>query len=169
MAETRRDGTPTTDAQPARGYSWPPFKEGNELSIRHGAFSQRRVSARALEICDALLVAYPYLADDVFAEALERYTREEARAVLLHEYVMSVAEEQGVEAVKPYLWTEAARAAANAQRFAQDCGLDPTGHARIAHDLGVAKSHRSQSAWKGTEELARRGRAIRLDAEQKRS
>jgi hypothetical protein len=161
VAETRRDGTPTTEAQPARGYSWLPFEEGNELSIRHGAFSQRRVSARSLEIRDALFVAYPYLADDVFMEAVERYTRAEARAVMLHEHVMSVAEEHGVEAVKPYLWSETTRAEANAAKFGQDCGLDPTGHARIAHDLGVAKSHRSQSAWKGTEELAKRGRAIR--------
>lgn len=161
MAETRRDGTPTTETQPARGYSWPPFEEGNELSIRHGAFSQRRISARALEIRDALLVAYPYLADDVFMEALERYTREEARALLLHEYVMRVAEEQGVEAVKPYLWTEAARAAANAQRFAQDCGLDPTGHAHVARDLGLAKA--AGGRWKGDDllALAARGRAIR--------
>jgi hypothetical protein len=26
---------------PARGYSWPPFKEGNTVSLRHGMFAKR--------------------------------------------------------------------------------------------------------------------------------
>lgn len=161
MDETRRDGTPTTEAQPARGYSWLPFEEGNELSIRHGAFSQRRISARALQIRDALLVAYPYLADDVFVEAIERYTRAEARALLLNEHVMSVAEDHGVEAVKPYLWSETTRAEANAAKFAQDCGLDATGHARVARDLGLARSAGAQFRNAGVRAIAERGRALR--------
>jgi len=160
MAELGRDGSHVRERQAARGYIWPPFEPGNLSSVRHGAFSERLVSERAIRIRDALLAAYPYLADEVFVEALERYTRAEARAVMLHEHVTTVSAEQGVEAVKPYLWSEATRAEANAQRFAQDCGLDPAGHARIARDLGMVASVRTQQSQRNLEALAARGRAL---------
>ncbi len=169
----RRDGTPTSDRQDARGYSWPPFEPGNTVSVRHGGFSDRLVSERAKQVRALLFENYPYLADDVFAEALERYCRAEARAQMLHEWIMAVVEgsvevaprngrpRTGVEAVPPYLWSEASRAEANAQKFGQDIGLDPIGHVRIARDLGLVARLRGQPGG-GVEALARKGNALRL-------
>jgi hypothetical protein len=68
----------------ARGYNWEDFQPGNLAGLRHGAFSDRVISERALEIRSLLLDRYPYLAENAFIEAVHRYVRAEARAVLLH-------------------------------------------------------------------------------------
>lgn len=161
MTENRRDGTPVDEPQGARGYSWPPFQAGHTLSVRHGTRSQRLVAARAEQVRAELLEHFDFLASEVFAEALERYCRVEARARMLDEYVVEKALSEGVESVKPYLWTEATRADALAQKAAQDCGLDPTGFARAARDLGFAKSltHRAHAA--SAADLASQGSALR--------
>ena len=157
-AEFRHDGTPVTERQPARGYSWPTFEKDNLVAVRHGAFSNRLVGEKALQVRELLYERYPYLADDAFVEALERYCRAEARAVMLHDYVTEKAETEGVEAVPAYLWAEARGADANAARFGQDCGLDPTGHARISRDLGLAQNVRVQHAALQVERLQAEGR-----------
>jgi hypothetical protein len=160
--QKRRDGTPVTEPSPARHYSWPPFQPGHTLSLRHGAFSDRTISARALEIRELLLERYPYLADDAFMEAVQRYTRAEARALLLHTFIMEKVESDGVEAVRPYLWAEARGADALAQKCGQDCGLDPAGHAKIARDLGMAASVRGQHAALQLERLTAEGQRLAL-------
>jgi hypothetical protein len=158
----RKDGTSAETQGPARGYSWPPFEKGNTAAARHGAFSDRMIEERAAEIRAYLLGSFPYLAEDTFAEAMIRYCRAEARARMLHEYVMGLAERDGVEAVRPYLWTETSRAESNAQKFAQDLGLDPMGHARIARELGWAKQLAAGRAAAGVEKLRRLGTELRL-------
>jgi hypothetical protein len=147
---------------PARGYSWPPFEKGNMVAARHGAFSERVIEQRAAEIRSYLTSSFPYLAEETFNEALLRYCRAEARSRMLHQYVMDVAETDGVQAVRPYLWTETSRAESNAQKFAQDLGLDPMGHARIARDLGWAKQLATGRAAAGIEKLQRIGGELRL-------
>lgn len=47
--------------KPARSYSWPPFEKGNELSVRHGVWSQRKVDPVAEELSSGLLVDRPDL------------------------------------------------------------------------------------------------------------
>ena len=155
--EIRRDSTPVTERQPARGYTWPPFEKGNLVAVRHGAFSNQLVGEKASRVRELLLERYPYLADEAFVVALERYCRAEPRAVMLHDYVMEKAETEGVEAVPAYLWAEARGADGNAARFGQDCGLDPTGHARIARDLGLAQTVRRHQAALAVERLKAEG------------
>lgn len=157
----RRDGTPASSPSPARGYSWPPFEEGNTVAVRHGADSPRLVADKAQAVRALLLEKYPYLADDAFTEALERYVRVEARALMLNDYITEKVAKDGVEKVPATLWTEATRADALAQKCGQDCGLDPTGHARIARDLGFAKSVGAQFGTKKLEQLAATGRELR--------
>jgi len=125
--------------RPARGYSWAPFTAGNEVAVRHGAFSRRLIADRSVEVRADLLDRCPWIVDRVDDEALDRYARAEARARLLNEYIEAKVEVEGVEAVRPYLWTEAARSDANAQKFAQDLGLDPAGRSRIARDISLAR------------------------------
>lgn len=69
---------------PARGYSWEPFKVGNEVRLRHGARSERRVDPVAAELVEALLQRRPDLAD--FPEATWAWGRAEARCLLLEDY-----------------------------------------------------------------------------------
>jgi hypothetical protein len=40
--------------EPARGYSWPPFENGNEASVKHGAFSEEKVGPVAERIAAEL-------------------------------------------------------------------------------------------------------------------
>ena len=58
---TGHDGrdTPAPNNQPAsgvpaRGYSWEPFQPGHTLTLKHGAYSDRLVQPRALEIAQAM-------------------------------------------------------------------------------------------------------------------
>jgi phage terminase small subunit len=44
---------------PARNYSWPPFQNGNEAALKHGARSPRKVEPRARELADALAELVP--------------------------------------------------------------------------------------------------------------
>ncbi len=151
---TRRDGT---EGLPARGYSWPPFAAGNLTAVRHGTRSDRLVSERAAAIHAALVEIAPWVTD-LDVEAVDRYCRAEGRARMLHDYTVTTAAQKGVEAVLPYLWTEATRAEANAARFAQDLGLDPTGRAKLAKDLGVAVHFGGDQL----ADLTEQGRAIRV-------
>lgn len=149
-----------------RGYSWPPFQPGNKLSVgnlgalKHGAFSDRIITEKANHIRNLLLDSYPYLADETFAEAVHRYCRAEARALLLHDFIMDKAETKGVESVKPYLWAEVRGADALAQKCGSDCGLDPAGHAKIARDLGMASNIRGQQASMQVGNLQDQGRRL---------
>ena len=161
MGRSRRQDTPASTPSPARGYSWPPFDEGNLVAVRHGANSPRLVSDKAQAVRALLLERYPYLSDDAFVEALERYCRVEARALMLNAYIIEKAEREGIEKVPPTLWTEATRADALAQKCGQDCGLDPTGHARIARDLGLARNLGAQFGTKKLEALAASGHELR--------
>ena len=39
---------------PARGYSWPPFEEGNQVALRHGAYSEIALAPRAAELREVI-------------------------------------------------------------------------------------------------------------------
>jgi hypothetical protein len=65
---------------PARGYRWEPFKVGNEVRLRHGARSERRVDPVAAELVEALLADRPDLA--AYPEAVWGWARAEARCLL---------------------------------------------------------------------------------------
>jgi hypothetical protein len=55
---------------PARGYSWPPFEEGNTASLRHGLYASRfqllEGEKEIEEIADAVRAALP-----IYASAFE--------------------------------------------------------------------------------------------------
>ena len=150
-----------TGKGPARGYSWPPFEKGHELSVKHGTRSERLVAARAAEIREQLLEAHEFLAQAIFTEALERYCRLEARARMLDSYIVDLVEEKGVETVPKTLWDSATRVDMAAAKAGQDCGLDPSGFARAARDLGFAKSLGQQQNAKRLTALSETGRALR--------
>jgi hypothetical protein len=69
---------------PARNYSWTPFEPGHEISLRHGAYSKRKVDPLAGELVAGLLEDRPDLAG--FPETVWAWGRAEARCLLLAEY-----------------------------------------------------------------------------------
>lgn len=73
-----------------RGYSWPPFEPGHELSTVTGAHSERRVGPLAEAIAAALLEADTtpaYVRDPSYAAAVRAYSRSEAVVSLLWDYL----------------------------------------------------------------------------------
>ena len=117
--------------RPARGYSWPPFKPGHRLSLIHGADSARAIEAKAAEVHDELLSIAPYLAEDKFIPAVNRYLQAAAREALLDRHIQAVSAEKGAGAVSSRLWEQATAATRLAAKLGSDLGLDPIGHARI--------------------------------------
>jgi hypothetical protein len=128
--------------------------------LKHGAFSDRVISEHAAQIRELLLANYPYLGDLIFVEAIERYSRAEARAELLHTFIMETAAAEGVNAVRAYLWSEATRADALAAKCGSDLGLDPRGHSAISRDLGLAAGLRTERSALQVEKLQAEGRRL---------
>jgi hypothetical protein len=153
----RHDGS---QALPARGYSWAPFGPGNVAALRHGAFSPGKISETAQALLDELLVACPWVTE-LDGAAVDRFTRAEARARLLHGYVSKVSAESGVEAVREYLWAEVRGADALADKLATGLGMTPEGRAKLARDTAVA----GRFAADALAGLQAEGRKLRLAAE----
>jgi hypothetical protein len=126
----RKDGSSTASYGPARGYTWPPFQSGNRVAVRHGAFSSAIVSEKAAEIRTQLIAMCPWLRD-ADALTIDSLCRSEARSRMLHDYVMTMAAEQGPEAVPPYLWAATSRAETNALRCTDRLGLNPLARSKL--------------------------------------
>ena len=95
---TRADGSPTPAA---RGYSWSSFEDGNQAVLVHGARSPRLVDAVATVLAEP--AEAPWLEAEIFQPAIWRHARAEARARLLSNYILQVAEEHPEE-VGSRLW-----------------------------------------------------------------
>ena len=129
---------------PARGYSWPPFQEGNTAAVKHGAHSESVVQPRARAILLAVLED-PAMPDHVrtaaFASAAGAWARAEAVAELLFEHMGAMSVEAMIAPPMPGtrapidVWRAAD---AHASRLRSKLGLDPGSYARIARDLGIA-------------------------------
>ncbi len=52
---TRKDGSTATSYGAARGYSRPPFQVDNLVAVKHGAYSERLVTAKAVEVAKEML------------------------------------------------------------------------------------------------------------------
>ena len=156
----RKDGTAAPSWGDRRGYSWEQFRVGNLAAATHGARSDRLVSKRAEEVFAALLEVAPWVTD-LDRAAVARYTRNEARATMLSDYVARVGAEQGPEHVPPTLWDSATRADLAADKLAGALGLTPESRARLLKDVGQAQHYTGASLG----DLAAEGRSLRLAAE----
>jgi hypothetical protein len=112
---------------PAKGYSWPPFEPGNEVSLRHGARSDRFVEPLARAFADALLTDRPDLA--AYPEALMAWSTSEARCERLRVWTAEhglVGEDGKVVNSHDILMFEA-----QAAKFRALMGLDPMSDAQL--------------------------------------
>ena len=139
--------------EPARGYSWAPFKPGNdvgqqfqpghELSTIHGGYSPRKYDPLARELVVdlvALAAAIPelgYLAEPQYRLALWAWARTEARVQLVHEWLIDQGGDLDDDGE--------VRAAANllnqletsAERKRARLGLDPLSRAQLGRDVAA--------------------------------
>ena len=83
-----------------RGYSWPPFAPGHELSMVHGARSPRRVDPLAQELIDQLF-ALPdcpaALREPTFRWAVESWARVQAQIELVTAWIADQVAEHGLQ------------------------------------------------------------------------
>ena len=141
------DGTGSAPAtRPPRGYSWQPFQPGHELTLKHGAFSPRRVDPIAAGLVDQVL-ADPQCSDlesPRWRAALWAWARAEAQVQLLDAWLAKAGEQSGdgvgdldAEAVRSaYLLLHRAETRATTQRGR--LGLDPLSAARLGRDRAAA-------------------------------
>jgi hypothetical protein len=78
---------PTDDPRPARGYSWAPFEPGHEVTLTHGAWSERKVQPLAEHYAATLTTAAPWVAAPAFAGTVASWAWAEGQAHLLRAYV----------------------------------------------------------------------------------
>ena len=149
----RKDGSA---GLPARGYSWPPFEDGNPSKLVHGANHEPTIEARAAEVHAEILTVAPWLDSDEYAPAVARYLRAEARAQLLHAHIMATCETKGPDKVPSRVWEQATAADRLSAELGNVLGLDPIGRARLKQ---LASSAEISLLTLG--ELARQGRALR--------
>jgi len=133
---TRKDGSTAVSHGAARGYSRAPFAKGNLAALRHGAFSEQIIAMHAAELHEDLIARCgDYLqfigANDV---EIEKLCRVNSRMDLLFEYVMDVAETEGFEEVKPYLWSELNKAESKFIRLVNSQGLSAAGRIKILEE-----------------------------------
>lgn len=130
---------PASDARPARGYKWEPFKPGHTLSLRHGAYSPRTIDPVAAEILASLLhdETTGYLQQPKYRLALLALSRAEAQTQLLTEYLEKRGEAAGdgigdlADDATRAAYLLLHRAEARADRSRARLGLDPLSAARL--------------------------------------
>src|SRR3954454_15000192 len=90
----RRERTGRAPAHGASG-SWPPFEPGNEASVRHGAYSPRKIEPLAEVLVVGLLALahdttrrLGYLAEPQYRVSLWAWARTEARVQLVAEWLL---------------------------------------------------------------------------------
>lgn len=121
----------------------PPFESGHELSLRHGAYSPRKVEPLAQELVDIVLTdpETSYLTNPRWRPALYAWARAEAQVQLITEYLAARSEdgvgdldEAEVRAAHLLLHRAEARATTGRTRL----GLDPLSAARLGRDRAAS-------------------------------
>lgn len=116
------------------------FAPGHEVTLRHGAYSPRCIDDRAQEVAEQLLAddGVAFLREPAYRAALWRYAQRQARADLLHAFLLEHGEDcQGCRKCEGLekRWREFDTAA---DKASQRLGLDPLSRARLGRDVAAA-------------------------------
>ncbi len=157
---------------PARGYRWAPFEKGNEVTLKHGAWSPRKIAPLAAELIDHVLIAaeHPgaqtaWLADPSYRPALVAWSRCEARIQLLHEYLDRLTDFDPETGRPGDLDDEGAtrpasellvKLEAQALKHRERLGLDPLARSKLGRALAATAVDLSAVAASGAAALASR-------------
>jgi hypothetical protein len=148
----------TAEDRAVRGYSWPPFQDGNRAALKHGAFSEQLATETMQEIAPHLFDLAPWLDRPEYAHGVARFLRAEALSLLAFRAIERIATDEGAENVPRKLWDAHNAASNTAMKQASLLGLDPTSHARLAATPAI----RHEISRANLDNLVARGRAIRI-------
>jgi hypothetical protein len=169
----------------ARGYSWPPFVEGNSAALVHGAGSPAKVLPLAAAIRSALfgsLDCPEFVRAPKFASAVERWSQAEAIVTLLTGWLDEVGIGPAATEVMESEENESRPASGSARRrtratrtepvlaqlsrwqrtaaaLRKELGLSPASYASLARDAGLAYRQQEDSL----ERMGATGRGIRAE------
>lgn len=120
-----------------------PAQPGNELALKHGAYSPKKTDERGREIVAQLVLAggsVAYLAAPEYSAAVWRYAQRQARADLLHEHLLAHGETcTGCD--RCLSWEERWRTFdLQAEKAAVQLGLTPLSRARLGRDVATGKA-----------------------------
>lgn len=161
---------------PARGYSWPPFAPGHELSLRHGAHSARKVNPIADAMLDALMAETQrpgsqvgYLAEASYSPMIRRWAVLEAKCELLRSYLDGFTDwETGQPGdiddagkVRPAA-DLLVKVEAQASKLAERLGLDPLSRSKLGRDVAAAQADIEKVQAAGAASLAARATAVTI-------
>jgi hypothetical protein len=119
-----------------------PFQPGHELSLQHGAYSPRVIEPVANGIVEQLLAddQVAYLRVPAYRVSLWRYATAQARADLLHAFLIAHGDEcQGCERCVG-LEERWRILSTTAGKTAQRLGLDPLSRARLGKDVAQGRA-----------------------------
>lgn len=129
---------------PVRGYSWPPFAPGHELSMKHGAYSPRRYEPLAAELVEQVLAQASvdgaptaYLAEPSYRPAVWAWARCEAKVQLITEWLADRGgdmDEEGEVRSAALLLEKVER---RGESLRARLGLDPLSRARLGRDVAA--------------------------------
>lgn len=130
---------------PARGYTWEPFQPGHTLTLKHGAYSERLVEPRALEIAQGMADAGElpdYLAQPRYRGAVMDLARSLAQRERLADWLNANAAEgtpleladNGEVRGAAVLLERVERAV---ERHRDRLGLSPLAAARLGKDVAA--------------------------------
>lgn len=140
---------PTT--KPAAGtevapWQRPPFAPGHELSMRHGAYSVKRIGERARTVASDVLDLAPHLDDPAWSLAVTEYAMARGRLELLTVAIENHLTTQPIAKLSPRLVESATAASREAAAQRASLGLDPRSLAELQTIKSMAALNMAQIA-----------------------
>jgi hypothetical protein len=122
----------------ARGYSWPPFEKGNQVGLRHGAWSPAIVEPLAAEIIDAVrpTVSWWTAADE---PAVHSWARTEARIQRITQWLEQRGSELDEDGEAVGAANMLTRLEKQAESLRSKLGLDPLSRSRLGANVAGAQ------------------------------
>jgi hypothetical protein len=126
-----------------RGYSWPPFDSGNQVALKSGAYSPRKLDPLTEELVERLVTEaaadgsrIAYLRDGTFIASIWGWARAEARVLLLTAHFDEIGWFGEEGQARPGTET-VTRWETLAMNQRDKLGLDPTSRSRLLRDLAA--------------------------------
>lgn len=134
--QTGRVNRKSTQSRPARGYSWPPFTDGNEAATTHGAHSERRWRPLADELISELRHDAPWTARPAFRWTVEAWAAAQSKAALVDAWLDEVGLLTDKGTPRPANWLSD-KLHARADTLRRELGISPAAFARLLSNFGT--------------------------------
>jgi hypothetical protein len=170
-AEAADDSGTQTRWTPAFPGQRPPFAPGNDLSLRHGVYSPRKIGERSAVVVAQLLEqpGVGYLQAPEYRASVWRYAQRQAKADLMHDRMLEhgevCAEVTGCQVCESLerRWREFDTAAAKAS---ERLGLDPLSRARLGKDVAQGRAADAAAELSRMREEAERAQVLVVEQEE---